>query len=213
MRASRWSRCTSAGGNMSQYSDPEGTFASLRTAAAPADVASYRAVPQFGVALPKFVVMSLCTFGVYQAYWAYKHWAAYRRREQEDLSPFWRAVFTPLFAFSLLPRMQQLTGTYGVPATWSGSALAVGYFLMNISWRLPDPLWLVALFSFLPLLVVQQSINKLNAAVAPDAPRNDSYSGLNVVMIVVGGLVLLLAILGTLFPDTGGPPKVQSVAA
>ena len=51
---------------MSQYSDPEGTFASLRTAAAPADVASYRAVPQFGVSLAKLAVMSLCTFGVYQ---------------------------------------------------------------------------------------------------------------------------------------------------
>jgi hypothetical protein len=69
-----------------------------------------------------------------------------------------------------------------------------------ISWRLPDPYWLVSLLGFLPVLVAQRSVNGLNAAVAPDAPRNASYSGLNVVAIVIGGLLLLFAILGTILP-------------
>jgi hypothetical protein len=198
---------------MSQYGDPEGTFASLRTAAAPADVDAYRATPQFAVSLSKLVVMSLCTLGIYEVYWAYKQWDTYRRREQEDLSAFWRAIFAPIFAFSLLPRLQRVTATYGVPATWSGSALALAYFLINICWRLPGPFWLVSLFRFLPLLAVQRSINDLNTAVAPEAPRNDKYSGLNVAMIVIGGLVLLLAILGTLLPEAGTSPTVHSVAA
>ena len=198
---------------MSQYGDPEGTFASLRTAAGPTDVDAYRATPQFAVSVPKLVVMSLCTFGIYEAYWAYKQWNAYRRREQEDLSPFWRAVFAPLFAFSLLPRIQRVTTTYGVPATWSGSALATVYLLINISWRIPGPFWLLSLLRFLPLVVVQRSINELNATVAPEAPRNDKYSGLNVAMIVIGGLFLLLAILGTLLPEAGSSPAVHSVAA
>jgi len=72
---------------------------------------------------------------------------------------------------------------------------------------------LVSLIRFLPLLVVQRSINALNAAVTPEAPRNDKYSGLNVAMIVIGGLVLLLAILGTLLPEAGSNPAVHSVAA
>jgi hypothetical protein len=55
---------------MTQYGDPEGTFSSLRTAATQTDVASYRAAPQFAVSLSKLVVMSLCTFGLYELYWA-----------------------------------------------------------------------------------------------------------------------------------------------
>jgi len=129
-----------------------------------------------------------------------------RRREQESLSPFWRAFFAPLWGFSLLPRLQQLTAIYGVPATWSGSGLALAYFLVHIAYRLPDPLWLVSLLSFLPLLVVQRSVNELNRAVAPEAPRNDSYSGLNVVGIVLGGTIVLLAILGTLMPPPAPVP-------
>ncbi len=81
--------------------------------------------------------------------------------------------------------------------------LALVYFLLHIGYRLPDPLWLISLLSFIPLLVVQRSVNELNRAVAPEAPRNASYSGLNVVGIVLGGLMLLLAILGTLLPPPG----------
>lgn len=193
---------------MTPYGDPEGTFSSVRTAAAPADVASYRAAPQFAVSLSKFAVMSLCTFGLYELYWAYKHWDAVRRRDQERLSPFWRAFFAPLWAFSLFPRLGRLTAMYGVPATWSGSGLALAYFLIHLTWRLPDPYWLVSLLGFLPVLVVQRSVNGLNAAVAPDAPRNDSYSGLNVVAIVLGGLLLLLAILGTFMLPEEPPGQI-----
>ena len=185
---------------MTHYGDPEGTFSSVRTAATPADLASYQTAPQFNVSLSKLAVMSLCTFGLYEVYWAYKHWHAIRQREQEHLSPFWRAFFAPLWAFSLFPRLQAITALYGVPATWSGSALALAYFLLHMTWRLPDPYWLISVIGFLPLLVVQRSIDALNAAVAPDAPRNNSYSGLNVLLIVVGGLFLLLAIRGTLLP-------------
>ena len=195
---------------MAQYGDPEGTFSSVRMA--PADMASYRATPQFAVSLSKLVVMSLCTLGLYEVYWAYKQWDAQRSREQEQLSPFWRAFFAPLWGFSLFPRIQRITAQYGVPATWSGSGLALGYFLLRLAWRLPDPYWLVTIFGFLPLLVVQRSINQLNAAIAPEAPRNDSYSGLNVAIIVIGGILLLLAILGTLRP-LGAPSGPSSVAA
>ena len=75
-------------------------------------------------------------------------------------------------------------------------------------WRLPDPYWLVSYLSFVPLLPVQSAVNRLNSVAAPDAPRNDSYSGANVVMIVVGGLLLALAIFGTFLPAEAGSPEV-----
>ena len=164
-------------------------------------VEAYAKIPQFSVSLSKLVVMSLATFGIYELYWCYKQWEAIRRRESEKLSPFWRAFFAPLWGFSLFPRIQRLTANYGVPASWSGAGLALGFFILGAMWRLPDPYWLVSLFSFLPLLVVQRSVNALNAAVAPAADRNARYSGLNVVVIVIGAILLLLAILGTILPN------------
>src|SRR5687767_15670126 len=129
---------------MGMYGDPEGTFTSVRTAATPVDTTSYRAIPQFAVSLTKLAVMSLVTFGIYELYWSYKQWDAQRRRDTEDMMPFWRAVFAPLWAFSLFPRLQRLSDTHGVGVAWSGTALAVAYLVLHVTYRLPDPYWLIA---------------------------------------------------------------------
>ena len=186
---------------------------SLRTVATMEETNAYRAIPQFAVSVSKLTVMSLCTFGLYELYWCYKQWDATRRREQEVLSPFWRAVFAPLWAFSLFPRIQELTAKHGVPAAWSGSGLATAFLLLGATSRLPDPYWLVSFLSFLPLVVVQRSVNTLNATVVPEAERNDRYSGANIVVIVIGGLLLLLAVWATLFPYSGTAPSTRQVAA
>src|SRR5258706_14536226 len=89
---------------MAQYGDPEGTFSSIKTVAEPGDVTAYRTTPQFAVSVGKFAVMSLCTFGFYEVYWAYKHWDAMRKREQERLSPFWPATFRPPWRCRVSPR-------------------------------------------------------------------------------------------------------------
>jgi len=185
---------------MTQFGDPEGSFSSIRMTAEPADATAYHTTPQFAVSRAKLVVMSLCTLGLYEIYWAYKQWDAIRRREQESMMPFWRAIFAPLWGFSLFPRLQKLAASHGTDPGFSGSALALAYFIITVAWRLPDPWWLVSFFAWLPLLPVQRAVNELNATLAPEAPRNDSYSGLNILMIVVGGVLLVLAVLGTLMP-------------
>lgn len=183
---------------------------SVRAVATPEEIEAYRTTPQFGMSVAKLAVLAVCSFGLYEIYWSYKQWDALRRREHESLMPFWRAFFAPLWGFSLFSRVQQLTAAHLVPATWSSTGLGLAYLVIHVSWRLPDPYWLVSMLSFIPLLVVQRSINALNAVAAPEAPRNDRYSAWNIVLIVVGGLFVLLAILGTLLPplppeDSGGP--------
>lgn len=125
-----------------------------------------------------------------------------REREptKEDLSPFWRAVFAPIWTFSLLERINKRAKKNRLAADWSANALAIAYLVLTIAWRLPDPYWLISLVAFLPLLPVQRTINALNSEMAPAAERNTRFSGANVVLVVVGGLFLVLTILGTLLP-------------
>jgi hypothetical protein len=178
---------------MAQYADPEGMSASP-------DVDSYRARPQFAVSITKLAMMSICTFGFYELYWTYKQWEAERDREREALSPVWRTIFAPLWAFSLFPRVQALATRHGISANWSAIGLAVGFLILQAVWRLPAPWNLLSLVSVLPLLVVQRTINRLNKAVAPKAPRNDQFSGSNVVIMVVGGGLVFFSILGSFQP-------------
>jgi len=53
------------------------------------------------------------------------------------------------------------------------------------------------LLSFIPLVVIQQRVNAINAACAPDVEINSRLSGLNIICIVLGGGALLLIVIGT----------------
>lgn len=157
--------------------------------------------PLFPVATHKFIVMSLCTFGIYDRYWAYKQWEIIRNETGESLSPFWRAFFSPFWGFSLLSRIDGRLARSHMRAGWNSSLLGLLYFVLSISYRLPDPWWLVSLLAFVPLVIVQGSVQQLVRQEAPGADLNSRFSAWNIVGIVFGGLVLFLAVLGTLAPD------------
>ena len=155
----------------------------------------------FAVSTPKFVVMSIFTVGLYELYWAYKQWKTIKARTGADIMPFWRAFFSGLWGFSLFGQIKADAERRAIGANWSAGLLGALYLVLLVTWRLPDPWWLVSLLSFLPMLPVVQTVERINNA--PAHLRNDKYSGANIAGIIVGPLVLALAVLGmTIDPET-----------
>ena len=154
----------------------------------------------FPVSLAKFAVMSLASFGLYDIYWMYQNWSRERDRTNEPLSPVWRSIFGILWIYSLLQRIRNRAHATGVPVGWASGVVATGFIVLSLLWRLPDPYWWVSILAFVPLLGVQHTINQTNALVAPDGDRNAKYSGINIVLIVIGVLMVALIILGSLLP-------------
>lgn len=69
---------------------------------------------------------------------------------------------------------------------------------MSLLWKLPqDWAWWLTLAAPLFLLPVQTAMNTVNQEVAKGSPRNDRFTALNWLAIVVGGILLLLALIGT----------------
>ncbi len=157
--------------------------------------------PFFPVATHKFVVLSICTFGIYAFYWAYKNWQRIRSASGETLSPFWRAFFAPLWGFSLFRRIRDHVTNEGVAAGWSPPFLATCYLLLSASWQLPDPWWLISLATFVPLIPVQQATQRFNEQRHVSENPNSSYTGVNVVAIVFGGILVIFGVIGTFFPE------------
>ncbi len=69
-------------------------------------------------------------------------------------------------------------------------------------WRLPDPWSLISFVSLVPMIPVQQAAQRVNERhTAPSTEaRNDNDSTANVATIVLGGLYLILAVIGTFGP-------------
>lgn len=155
--------------------------------------------PLFAVGTAKMFVMSLLTFGIYQVFWFYRHWSLIRGRDRSDIMPFWRAFFSIFFVYQLFKRMREDGKTFGVTESLAAGPLATAFILLSLTWRLPDPYWLVGLANCVVATLAQQYANKVNLAAAPEHERNESYSGWNWFGIVLGGLCLFLVLVGLFF--------------
>ena len=155
----------------------------------------------FPVATHKFIVLSVCTLNFYTLYWCYQNWWRIRERTGEQLSPFWRAVFAPLWVFSLFSRIAEQAAKRGMAVVWSPTFLGVGYLVISGFGMLPDPWWLVNLAAFVAFLPVVHTIQQLNEGDAATESRNEAYSGFNVATVLVGGVIVLLAVAGTFMSE------------
>ena len=169
--------------------------------------------PLFPVATHKFIVLSLVSFTAYTFYWFYQNWKRIKAGSHETLSPFWRTAFAPLWAFSLFSRIRTMAATQGVAAGWSPALLGTLFVALNLVWNLPGVWWWISLAVFVPMLPVQQTAQRVNDMYAEsvDEARNDTYGFGNVVMIIIGGLVLALAFVGSFMLDSSSLPLLITV--
>jgi hypothetical protein len=176
------------------YAPPEAPVADVQPAH------THGEPPFFAVSVTKLVVMSICTLSLYELYWFYRQWKSISARG-EDVSPFWRAFFAVFFCYPCFKKIRQHGERLNLPDTLSAGALATGWIVASLMWRLPDPFWWISMATLLFLIPVQSHVNRINEAEAIDFDRNDRFTGWNWVAIVLGGLMLILSVIGTIFPE------------
>jgi hypothetical protein len=157
----------------------------------------------FAPPLIKLVVMAFVTLGFYVVYWFYRNWKTIKQRGRDDIMPFWRALFSPLWAYSCFREIKEAIESRRNVASVSPGAMAVAYFLLNLSSRLPGSWALLAFFIFVPLLPFNSLARNYNHINGQRSPDYDRYGALNWLAIVVGGLFLLLVAYGATLPEAG----------
>lgn len=168
----------------------------IHAAAAVVPSASDSTPIYFPVSLTKFVVMHFCTVGMYQLYWFHENWKLILERERSDASPFWKTFFMFIYCYALFEKVQSSAASLKIGHSISVHALATGWILLSTLWLLPDPYGLVALLSIIFLIPVQQAANRVNEALVPGHDRNERFTTLNMVAVVIGGLLLVSVIIG-----------------
>lgn len=156
--------------------------------------------PFFAVSLLKMAVLSICTFGLYTTYWFYMNWKLIRDRQNPDIWPIPRALFAIFFIHQLFTRIREHGEREGVEAGYPAGALTAGWIITTLCWRMPEPFSVVALLAFLFILPVQAYVNRVNQSVAPDHDRNAGFTVGNWIGVVLGGILLSLALIGTFMP-------------
>jgi hypothetical protein len=160
----------------------------------------------------KLVVMCVVTFGFYEVYWFYQQWRYARHRSGDRLQPLLRTIFAGLFCYALFRRVAVSAAARNLPAP-SPIVLAILFVGLQILVNLPLPWGLVSLLSLGPLVIVQRAASATVLAETPAADPNDRLTPINWVGVGLFGVVILLGILGTLFPPPAAPVEAPKPTA
>lgn len=150
----------------------------------------------FPVSLPKLLIMSLCTFGLYQPFWLFSQWYYVREREKPNISLLLRVFFAVFFCYPLFRRIRATAKAENISPSFSAAFCTAGWIIFVLLAFSPSPLSLISVFSVLFLLPVQRTVNAINMAADPEHDPNSTFSVLNKAAVVIGGLVWLLGIVG-----------------
>lgn len=176
----------------------------------------------FAQPLWRLAVLSTCTFGVYNFYWFYRTWRMLRAvagSDQGRRSPLLltAGVLVPLLNLYLVYRLfteinaaatgtglapdsrtQKIVQGRGATKPVSAGALTAAFVVLTALWRLPGAFWLLTFLSVGPLMIAQDQVNRYLAARQSGAMARQGFTWREVVMLIVGGVFLALALLGTL---------------
>jgi hypothetical protein len=85
------------------------------------------------IPISRLILLSILSFGIYQAYWIYKNWWFINKRDKQKIQPFWRGIFGILFCHSLLRRIHEDKEACSIATpTFSPNGLATGWVILMI---------------------------------------------------------------------------------
>ena len=154
----------------------------------------------FVVAVPKLILMTLLTGGLYGLFWYQRNWDCYGRAVGGVVVPY--MLWPELFLYSLLSRVDQRIRASGRGHDWSPWWLTCGLLLTSMLvitatvMSLPVPAWSSALLLLIPLFSlalgkIQRAINFCEGD--PEGEGNARLSPVNgmwILVVTLGWLVL-----------------------
>jgi len=150
----------------------------------------------------KFMFLCFISFGLYQVWWIYKAWRFFQQRENLDIIPAARAIFSIFFLHGLFERILSYASSKGYGKVFSPTSNYFGYILVSLLSRLPEPFWLITLMNFTFLIPAFRALNfaKMNSSEIKATFQND-FTGRQIALISFGGVFWFLVIAGLFFTD------------
>lgn len=135
------------------------------------------------VSLGKFTVMTMGTIGLYPVFWSFKNWQWARDVDAQSVSPFWRAVFSPITNFNLFTQMARKapdSNGFRNSATLLAAILLVGsiasWYEGDLETDVDDWLLVISIVTLLAWIPVVRHVNRLNETY-PEVIRKNSGFG------------------------------------
>jgi hypothetical protein len=166
-------------------------MADLTLSSPPQDAVDATTSPYpYSISIPKLIILSIATFGLFELYWFYKQFKSFKEVRNWDINPWLRAIFCGLTAYTLFREVEGAEKEIDPSKELSSFGLAIAFFGIALLYRLPNPYWLLSFLTFAPLVPVQNSINFYWDSTLGDNVVRSKFGGWNYV-VAIGGLVVV----------------------
>jgi len=155
------------------------------------------------ISVTKFIILTVVTLGLYEIWWIYKSWCFFGDKERSDIMPALRTVFSIIFLIPLFNKILKLAKGNGYKHDYVSAFLFVGYVIASFIAMLPDPFWLLTLFSFIFLIPPFKALNyAMDYCPEFRITEQESFSGRQIFLLIAGGICwitgLILLFMGKL---------------
>jgi len=145
----------------------------------------------FPVALAKFVLLSLFTMGFYVTYWMYRNWQAIKEKQQSDIMPIARGIFSVFWFYPLFSALKNDStdrlGNNKVMLPVVAIIFALVYLVFSLAGSYVEYAALSLLTLLLPLLFIPlvKYINSINHHKSDGYRYNSTWNIQSIVAIVL----------------------------
>ena len=171
----------------------------------------------------RLLILSVCSYFLYTAYWVYRNWEDIKWAYASDINPYWRTVglFIPVLNVVLVYKqfrdIYRLAESMAIKPRYSLTLVSVcclfpvlisdlftwwSIVSMNLArtpgWAYELSAFFLRLVSLLPMLSVQETINRTWQAGFPRPSEDKSLSASEAIWVLVGGLLLISLVGGYL---------------
>ena len=160
------------------------------------------------VSLKKFWLLGVLTLGFYGVYWYYRNWSLIREKDNDNVIPLLRAIFSVFFVHSLFRRIDARLTAAGKDFYWPFEGLAtlvvISMVLNGILTRITDEGQAGAVLNLISIgltvvIIYMKTYAQRAINVAADDEHGNSnadFTALNYVWMVLGAIIWMLVLLG-----------------
>ncbi len=154
-----------------------------------------RVEDQYTISVGKFVFLSVITFGLYQVWWSYKAWRFFKQKQDLDITPPLRALFSLFFQWPLFTRIKDFSEGEGYTPTFNPFLLFMASLLVDLFSLLPEPLFLVSLLSVTFYIPPFQALNYAKRQCHEFVTiEQTSFNTRQLVLIIISSLLWLVMV-------------------
>jgi hypothetical protein len=144
----------------------------------------------------KLMVLSMATGGLYNIHWFYKQWRSFNKNDRNGVILYLAAIFSIFSSWSLFRTIAKDAQTVDRVSNMNASALSLAFLVIVLAMnRLPEPYYVIAGLSGLPLIPVQRTINSYWELRYGNNLDRSKFGISNYMWTCIGCVILILVIL------------------